>query len=134
MKMNLKMTLLKKGVEFMSQKDYMEYLKDCFQRHIVNKRDIMRAYNYSDKRAVNCISSFKKDVESVGLKFSNCYHANGIGNNNEYTIYLEGTDPDGFKIKREVAEFYYCYGIFGGVYVSLKNSATEEKIVVGKAS
>lgn len=118
----------------MSQRDYMEYLKDCFQRHIVNKRDIMRAYDYADNRAVDCISSFKEEVKSVGLKLSNCYHANGIGNNNEYNIYVEDTDKDGFKIKKEVAEFYYCYGIFGGVYLYLKDLLTEEKICVGRAS
>lgn len=117
----------------MTQKNYMECLKDFFQIHLVNKQEILRAYDYSDKRAVDCISSFKKAVESVGLNFSNCHHANGIGNNNEYVIYLADTDKDGFSIEKKIAEFYYCYGIFGGVYIYLKDLLTGEKIVVGRA-
>jgi hypothetical protein len=48
-------------------------------------------------------------------------------------IFLETTDSDGFMIQKNVANFYYCYGIFGGVYAMLKDMATGTKLVVGRA-
>jgi hypothetical protein len=117
----------------MTQKEYMNKLNAGFRSYLINNRDILDAYCYSDNRACNYIKAFSQYVESLGLKFSNCYHASGIGNNNDYMVFLETTDDDGFVVQKNVANFYYCYGIFGGVYAMLKDVSTGEKLVVGKA-
>lgn len=117
-----------------TQKECMDIIKREFDVNIKSNSDILKAYCYSNHRACDLIAKFKTNVKSYGLKFSNCYHANGIGNNNDYMIYIETTDNDGFVIQKNVANFYYCYGIFGGCYVMLKDLATGEKIVIGKAN
>lgn len=115
----------------MKQSECMSIINELFNKHIKDNEHIFKRYCYNDHRACDLISNFKKDVEKHGLKFSKCYHANGIGNNNDYTIYLESHDDDGFVIKKEIAKFYYCYGVFGGCYVSMKDLATGNTIVVG---
>ena len=115
----------------MKQSEYMSIINKLFNKHIGENKPILDSYCYNDHRACNLIVDFKKDVVELGLKFSNCHHANGIGNNNDYTIYLETHDDDGFVVKKEIAKFYYCYGVFGGCYVSMKDLATGNTIVVG---
>lgn len=116
-----------------TQKEYMDCLKMGFNINIVWKRNIINAYSYHDNRARDCIAGFVSFAKSKGLKFSNCYHAHGIGNNNEYKIFVEERDADGFVIQKNIAELYYCYGIYGGCYVYLKDLATNEKITIGNA-
>lgn len=116
-----------------TQREYMEAIKNEF---IVNFRlfaDVLDAYKYNDHRACDLIKKFKENVKKYGLQFSRCHHANGIGNNNDYMIFIETKDDDGFVIQKNVANFYYCYGIYGGCYVMLKDLATNEKFVVGRA-
>ena len=116
-----------------TQKEYMESIKNEFIVNIKLFEDVINAYCYNDHRACDRINNFKTNVKKYGLKFSNCHHANGIGNNNDYMIYIETKDADGFVIQKNVANFYYCYGIYGGCYVMLKDLATNEKFVVGRA-
>lgn len=116
-----------------TQKEYMEAIKNEFIVNIKMHSNVLDAYDYRDKRARDLIARFKNNIERYGLKLSNCHHANGIGNNNDYMIYLETTDADGFVIQKNVANFYYCYGIYGGCYVMLHDLATNEKITVGHA-
>lgn len=116
-----------------TQKEYINFIKTTFNEEITNNRSILNAYCYRDDRARIYIKRFIEIVKSAGLKFSNCYHANGIGNNNEYTIYLETKDADGFIIQKNIATFYYCYGIYGGCHVSLTDLSTGEIIKIGRA-
>jgi hypothetical protein len=116
-----------------TQKEYMKDLELLFTTHIKANSSIFDAYCYRDDRACNYIKYFKSAVERLGLKFSNCYHANGIGNNNEYKIFLEKIDEDGFLIQKNIAEFYYCYGIYGGCTVILTDLVTGEKLKVSRA-
>lgn len=116
-----------------TQKEYMNVIKREFDVNIKLNSDIFNAYCYCDHRACDLIAIFKENVKSHGLTFSNCYHANGIGNNNDYMIFVKTTDDDGFVIQKNVANFYYCYGIHGGCYVMLKDLVTNEVFVVGKA-
>lgn len=116
-----------------TQAEYMELLKALFDEYIGNNVAILNKYCYNNNDALTLIRQFKTDVTGEGLKFSNCYHANGIGNNNEYKIYLETHDEDGFVIQKNIAEFYYCTGIYGGCFVSLTNLATGEKLQAGRA-
>ena len=67
------------------------------------------------------------------MKYSEVYHANGIGNNNKYTIYVEEVDNDGFVIRKNIAEIYYCYGIYGGCYVALTDLSTKTSWTIGRA-
>lgn len=117
----------------MKQSECISIVNRLFTKHIKANEHIFKSYCYSDHRACDLIINFKKDVERSGLKFSKCYHANGIGNNNDYTIYLESRDDDGFVIKKEVADFYYCYGIYGGCFVSVKDLATGNQIAINYA-
>ena len=117
----------------MTQKEYMEKIMNSYYSYVVlNKRDF-DAYCYNNDTCRTHIKNFKEYVKNLGLTFSNCYNANGIGNNNEYTIYLETIDEDGFLIKKEIAKLYYCFGIFGGCYICLTNLATGEKCIVSRA-
>lgn len=117
----------------MTQREYMNKLNSAFRIYLMDNREILDAYCYRDHRASDYIKYFKNSVERLGLKFSNCHHANGIGNNNDYMIYLETKDPEGFVIQKNIANFYYCYGIYGGCYVMLKDLATDEIIKIGRA-
>lgn len=116
----------------MTQKEYMKQLNLAFNRFLVNNAKILNAYCYNDHRACDCIKDFKKCVERLGLKLFDCDNS-GIGNNNDYIIYLETIDEDGFVIHKNIANFYYCYGIYGGVYAMLKDLATSETMKIGKA-
>ena len=116
-----------------TQQEYMSKLKSAFKTYLIDNVNILDAYCYSDNRARDYIKYFKNYVENLGLKFSNCYHSSGIGNNNDYMIFLETTDNDGFVIQKNIANFYYCYGIYGGCYVMLKDLATNEMIKIGRA-
>lgn len=116
-----------------TQKEYMESIKNEFIVSFKLHKDILDAHCYSDDRARDLVNEFKEKVKMYGLQFSNCYHANGIGNNNEYTIYLETKDADGFIIQKNIATFYYCYGIYGGCHVSLTDLSTGEIIKIGRA-
>lgn len=117
----------------MKQSECMYIINRLFNQHIKANEQIFKSYCYCDHRARDFIIDFKKEVEKAGLKFSKCYHANGIGNNNDYTIYLESHDADGFVIKKEIANFYYCYGIYGGCTVYVKDLATGNRIAINYA-
>lgn len=116
-----------------TQKEYMNFIKDTFHEEIGRNRNILDSYCYNDNRARLCIKRFMEIVKSAGLKFSNCYHSSGIGNNNDYMIFVETKDDDGFIIQKNIANFYYCYGIYGGCFVMLKDLATNETIKIGRA-
>jgi hypothetical protein len=116
-----------------TQQEYMRLIKSAFEVYIELYEDEINAYSYHDNRARKCISNFTNRVKEYGLKFSNCYHANGIGNNNDYMIFVETKDEDGFVIQKNIANFYYCYGVYGGCYVMLKDLATGRRYVVGRA-
>ena len=103
-----------------TQQEYMRLIKSSFETRIELYDDEINAYSYRDNRARKHISNFINRVKEYGLKFSNCYHANGIGNNNDYMIFVETKDADGFVIQKNIANFYYCYGVYGGCYVMLK--------------
>lgn len=125
--------LLMEVITMRTQKDYMNAIKNEFYVSFNLRKDILDAYRYNDHRARDLICRFRENVEKYGLKFSTCYHANGIGNNNEHMIYIETKDADGFVVQKNVANFYYCYGIYGGCYVMLKDLATGKKYIVGRA-
>lgn len=116
-----------------TQREYMDAIKSEFVVSFKLHRDVLDAYSYCNHRACDLINIFKEKVKMYGLKFSNCHHANGIGNNNDYMIFVETKDEGGFVIQKNVANFYYCYGIYGGCYVMLKDLATGEKFTVGRA-
>ena len=116
----------------MTQQEYMKKLKMAFNTYLVENVKILDAYCYNDDRARDCIKNFKNYVKRLGLKLLDCDNS-GIGNNNDYMIYLEMIDEDGFVIHKNIANFYYCYGIYGGVYAMLKDLATNETIKIGKA-
>ena len=117
-----------------TQQEYMKELRVLFRNNIMSNSSIFDAYCYRDDRCNTYIKYFKNEVEQLlGLKFSNCYHANGIGNNNEYKIFLETIDEDGFLIQKNVAKFYYCHGIYGGCFVRLTDLVTGEKLQVSHA-
>lgn len=110
----------------------MELIKNEFLVNIRLFENVINAYSYCDKRACDLIQRFKTNIQKHGLSFSNCYHANGIGNNNEYTIFVTYRDDDGFVIQKNIAKFYYCYGIYGGCHVMLTDLATNKQYVVGR--
>lgn len=116
-----------------TQSDYLKKIMEYFIKYIALKEDTFRSYKYSDNRAVDLLKQFRNAVESDGMKYSDVYHANGIGNNNKYTIYVEGADNDGFVIRKNIAEIYYCYGIYGGCYVALTDLSTKTSWTVGRA-
>ena len=116
-----------------TQKEYMEFIKNEFIVSFELHKNILDAYCYRDNRARRLVDNFKENIRMYGLKFSNCYHSSGIGNNNDYMIFIEAKDDDGFVIQKNVANFYYCYGIYGGCYVMLKDLSTGETIKVGRA-
>jgi hypothetical protein len=116
-----------------TQKEYMDAIKNEFKVNIKLFRDDFDAYRYNNSKATDHIKRFTENVKKYGLQFSNCYHANGIGNNNDYMIFVETRDADGFVIQKNVANFYYCYGIYGGCFVRLTDLATGEKFEVSRA-
>lgn len=122
-----------KTLTMKTQKDYFEKVKEYFVKYIESNKSILDSYCYSDHRAVDALNQFYNAVKNSGMKCSKIYHANGIGNNNEYKIYIDDTDKDGFVIKKYIAKMYYCYGVYGGCYVALTDLSTEKCWTVGKA-
>ena len=116
-----------------TQSEYMDFIREKFLVCIGMRSYILDAYCYRDHRASDIIREFVDTIKASGLKFSNCYHANGIGNNNDYMIYVETKDADGFVIQKNIANFYYCFGIYGGCYVMLKDLSTGDRIILGDA-
>lgn len=115
------------------QQQLMERLVHHFNTLLVDNESILNAYDYQNHQACDYIAQFERRVKWMGLHLSDCYHDSGIGNNNCYKILIRSVDSDGFVIDKQVAEFYYCYGVFGGVYASLTDLATGEKYAVGHA-
>ena len=124
---------LKRRTNMKTQHEYWETLKVFFQFHLASNANIFAAHNYQDNRYYTYIKQFYASTQNEGLKISKPYHANGIGNNHEYIIYKEDVDQNGFPIEKKVAEFYYCTGIYGGVFVRMTDLATGEKIEFGRA-
>lgn len=119
----------------MTQKEYMEEIVKIFNTTIKENEKIFNAYCYNNHDCIDYVIYFKTSVkDKLGLKFTDPYHAHGIGNNNESIIYKEIIDEEGFILKKEIAEFYYCTGIFGGCYVCLTDLATKEKYTVSRAN
>ena len=118
-----------------TQADYMEHLKGLFEILIESHKLAFDRYCYNNDTCIEHIKAFKAGVKEIGLELSTCYHAHGIGNNNEYKIYKVEKDEDGFVVQKQVAELYYCYGIFGGCMIQLKDLATNSVVArVGHAS
>lgn len=112
----------------MTQKEYMEKIKENFQKYIMANRTDFRQYDYRNNKAIEHIRKFKSAVTEEGLSFSKCYHENGIGNNNEYQIFLSTRDNEGYFVDKKIAEFYYCEGIFGGITIMLTDLAEKERV------
>ena len=75
----------------------------------------MRRHDYCNNDYKSSLDTFKIKLSGLGLKYGQCYHANGIGNNNEYPILWVTEDEDGFKVEKKVCTFNYVLGIYGGV-------------------
>ena len=116
----------------MTRKECFEIVVNNFVHYIAANQKNFKDYCYCNHKACDNIIEFRKAVENCGLKFGKVFHANGIGNNNECVIYVESQDKDGFIIKKEVCEFYYCYGIHGGCFTYVKDLATGEKSLLKK--
>lgn len=118
-----------------TQAEYMAHLRGLFETLIESHALDFAGYCYNNHKCIRHIEAFKAGVKEMGLELSTCYHAHGIGNNNEYKIYREEKDEDGFVVQKQVAELYYCYGIFGGCMIQLKDLATNSVVArVGHAS
>lgn len=117
----------------LTQKMCFNAILELFRKYIVNNRTALDSYNYCNNAALEYIQEFRRVVECNGMTFSKAYHANGIGNNNEYLIYVRELDEDGFAVDKNIANFYYCLGIYGGCYVKLNNLATGDSYNVGHA-
>lgn len=96
--------------------------------------DAMRRKSYCNNDYQNSFNLFQKKVEQLGLKYGKCYHANGIGNNNEYPILLVEYDQDGFLVEREVCKFFYMTGIYGGVEAFIRDYDGTNLAHLGRAS
>lgn len=94
----------------------------------------LKRHDYLNDDYRNSLRRFKLAVESLGLQYGKCYHANGIGNNNEYPILLVEIDEDGFRIEKQVCKFYYCVGIYGGVSAYLYDNNDHTIASLGRAS
>ena len=112
----------------MTQKDYLEKIKEDFRTHILANKQDFKNYDCYNNKASGHIHDLIQAIKSNGLQFSNCYHANGIGNNNEYEIFLRTTDNDGFIVDKKIAKLHYCYGIYGGVSISLGDLSKQQSL------
>lgn len=95
---------------------------DVFEEELLPYSDV---FSNKENGYMNHIKKFMNIVGEIGYVFSDVYHAHGIGNNNEYTIYYITRDDDGFPLKREIIKFTYVLGVYGGVYVALKDVITD---------
>lgn len=95
--------------------------------------DAMKRKDYSNNDYKISFDEFKQKLKNMGLEYGRCYHENGIGNNNEYPILLIEYDEDGFRIEKQVCKFYYCTGIYGGVYASIIDNDGKTVVQLGRA-
>ena len=98
---------MKKAVEL------LEKVVELFETTL--DEDAMRRHDYCNNDYRRSFDSFKIKLSVLDLKYGQCYHANGIGNNNEYPILWVTEDEDGFKVEKKVCTFSYVLGVYGGV-------------------
>ncbi len=103
------------------REQYEQKIKQLFDKYL--DPEILMKADYSNSEYRTCINDFKSAVQyELGLSFGNAYHANGIGNNNEYAIVLKEVDEDGFTIEKKVCTFFYVSGIYRGVEAKLTDN------------
>ena len=67
-------------------------------------------------------------IEEIGIKIGQVYHLHNIGNNNEYRLYIEDKDSEGFVVEKNIAKLHITYGVYGGVSIWVENYITEQEM------
>ena len=81
----------------------------------VSEKNLLKA-DYCNKQYRQQIDSFMNVIpKATDVEFGQCYHANSIGNNNEYPLVIKSYDEDGFLIEKKLGTFKYVVGVYGGV-------------------
>lgn len=112
----------------MNKQEYLDFIVATFEWHILANSEAFKKHSYNNDDANLYLLDFFKNIKEEGLSFSDPYHANGIGNNNEYRIFLKEKDKDGFIIEKNIAKFHYTYGIYGGISAWVNDYDTNEQL------
>ena len=81
----------------------------------VSEQNLLKA-DYRNKQYRQQIDSFMNVIpKTTDVQFGKCYHAHGIGNNNEFPLIIKSYDEDGFLLEKKLGTFEYVVGIYGGV-------------------
>lgn len=112
----------------MTKQEYINFIVGCFKWHILANSDTFNKYCYNNHECEKFLKEFFDNIKDNGLTVGNAYHENGIGNNNEYRIFLKEKDKDGFVIEKNVAKFHVTYGIYGGVSAWVEDYDTNEQL------
>jgi hypothetical protein len=113
----------------LTKQDYLGLLETSFEWNIKTNHIVFKNYGYaSDYQHKPYLHDFFNEVKLNGMSISDAFHKHGIGNNNEYRIFLEETDSQGFVIEKNIATLHITYGIYGGISVWLEDYNTKKEI------
>lgn len=112
----------------MTRKEYLDKIVMIFNVDILSNDKLFASYDWCDKKCEAFLDKFKSDVKAIGLSISKPYHAYGIGNNNEYCIFLKEKDKDGFIIEKNIAKYHLVYGVYGGINSWIEDYDTGDEI------
>ena len=112
----------------MTKQEYLDFIVATFELHILANSEAFKNYSYDNDNAIIYLSDFFNKIKEYGLSFSNPYHLHGIGNNNEYRIFLKEKDNEGFIIEKNIAKFHCTYGIYGGISAWVEDYDTNEQL------
>ena len=115
----------------MTKKEYLDFIVGTFKWHILANSEAFKNYSYNNDKANIYLLDFFNRIKEYGLSFSKPYHLHGIGNNNEYRIFLKEKDNDGFIIEKNIAKFHCTYGIYGGISAWVEDYDTNEQLCCG---
>lgn len=112
----------------MTKQEYLDFIVTTFKLHILANSEAFKNYSYNNDKANLYLLDFFNIIKENGLTFSNPYHLHGIGNNNEYRIFIKEKDNDGFIIEKNIAKFHCTYGIYGGISARVEDYDTNEQL------
>ncbi len=112
----------------MTKQKYLDFIVATFKLRILANSETFKKYCYNNREYMPHLKDYFENIRKGGLTFGDPYHAHGIGNNEEYRIFLKEKDENGFIIEKNIAKMHITYGIYGGISAWVEDYDTNEQL------